>query len=132
MKDTVFNEVQKMVTDTGLPKGMKLILQERVETKGMNAAKMRETLSKFPDFATQETMVEQKVRERGHICKFFPIFHCELNAIERCWRHAKKHTRAHSIGSIARLRKTILEGMDTCDSTLIKVFQNLQGLYEGI
>ena len=30
-KDTVFNgEVQKMVTDTGLPKGMKLILQERV------------------------------------------------------------------------------------------------------
>ena len=46
MKDTVFNgEVQKMVTDAGLPKGMKLILQERgVETKGMNAAKMRETL----------------------------------------------------------------------------------------
>ena len=73
MKDTVFNEeVQKMVTDTGLPKGMKLILQERgVETKGMNAAKMRETLSKFPDFATQETMFEQKVRERGHICQNF-------------------------------------------------------------
>ena len=40
MKDTVFSEVQKMVTDAGLPKGMKLILQERgVETKGMNAAK---------------------------------------------------------------------------------------------
>ena len=79
MKDTVFNgEVQKMVTDAGLPKGMKLVLQERgVETKGMNATKMRETLSKFPDFANQETMVEQKVQERGHLCKFFPKFHCE-------------------------------------------------------
>lgn len=56
-----------MVTDTGLSKGMKLVLQERgVETKGMNAAKMKETLSKFPDFANQETMIEQKVKERGH------------------------------------------------------------------
>ena len=68
-------EIQKMVTDTGLPKGMKLVLQERgVETKGMNATKMRETLSKFPDFANQETMVEHKVRERGHLCKSFLNF----------------------------------------------------------
>ena len=109
-----------MVTDAGLPKGMKIVLQERVETKGMNAGKMRETLSEFPDFANQEKMVEQKVRERGHLCKFFPKFHCELNAIERCWCHAKKYTRAHSSDSIVRLRKIILEGMDTCDSTLNK------------
>ena len=69
---TVFNgEAQKMVTDAGLPKSIELVLQERgVETKGMNAAKMRETLSKFPNFANQETMVEQKVQERGHLCKF--------------------------------------------------------------
>ena len=46
-----------MVTDAGLPKGMKIVLQERVETKGMNARKMRETLSEFPDFANQEKMV---------------------------------------------------------------------------
>ena len=47
-----------MVTDAGLPKGMKFVLQERgVETKGMNAAKMRETLSKFSDFTNQENMV---------------------------------------------------------------------------
>ena len=67
-------------------------------------------------------MVEQKLRERGHLCKFFPKFHCELNVIERCWCHAKKYTRAHSNGSILRLRKIILEEMDTCDSTLIKKF----------
>ena len=37
-----------MVLPDGRPKGMKMVLQERgVDTKGMNAQKMRETLSKY-------------------------------------------------------------------------------------
>ena len=62
MRETVFNgEVQQMVLLDGRPKGMKMVLQERgVDTNGMNAEKMRETLSKYPDFANSKTIVQEK------------------------------------------------------------------------
>ena len=51
MRDAIFNgQVQSMVLPDGQPKGMRLVLEERVNTRGMNAAKMREKLNKFDDF----------------------------------------------------------------------------------
>lgn len=49
MQDTEWNgEVQEMVTDDGLQKGMKTVLEERgVDTRGMNASKMRQQLMEF-------------------------------------------------------------------------------------
>ena len=73
---------------------MKLVLEERgVNTKEMNATKMREELNKFDDFKNKVTILEQHIKNKGHICVFIPKFHCELNAIEQCWCHAKKHTQ---------------------------------------
>ena len=58
MQDTVYNgQVQSMVLPDGQPKGMKLVLEEReVNTKGMNATKMREELNKFDDFKNKVTI----------------------------------------------------------------------------
>ena len=61
----------------------------------------------------QITLVEELINSQGHFCKFFPKFHCELNAIERNWCHAKKHTRAYCNGSIVRLRKIVPEALET-------------------
>ena len=94
MHGTVFNgEVQDMVLADGRPNGMKRVLERGVNTNGMNANKMKE-LNKFENFKNK--------------------FHCELSAIERCWCHAKKHTRAHANGTITRLRTIIPEGLNTC------------------
>ncbi len=124
MRDTVFNgQIQSMVLPDGQPKGMKLVLEERgVNTRGMNAAKMREELNKFDDFQKKITILEQRIESKGHICIFIPKFHCELNAIERCWCHAKKHTRAYANGSITRLRTTVPEGLNSCSKELISKF----------
>lgn len=48
-KDTEWNgHTQKMVTSQGIPKGMRTVLEERgVDTRGMNAAKLREVLGKY-------------------------------------------------------------------------------------
>ena len=122
MRETVFNgEVQQMVLPDGRPKGMKMVLQERgVDTKGMmNAQKMRETLSKYLDFASSKTIVQIEIEARGHLCMFFPKFHCELNASEKNWCHAKKHSRKYSNGSITRLRKIVC---DTCTPELNRKF----------
>ena len=124
MSDTVWNGVaQKLVDETGCPKGMKVVLHERgVDIKGMDTSKMRETLAKFPDFRNPKTLLEELVERRGHICMFFPKFHCELNAIERCRCHEKKHTRQYANGSIVRLRKIVPESMNTCTPDLIIKF----------
>ena len=53
---------------------------------------------------------------------YIPKFHCELNPIESCWCHAKKHTRAHCNGSIVRLRKIIPEAFDTITMDMIARF----------
>ena len=80
-----------MVDENGIPKGMKVVLEERgVETVGMKAKEMRELLKTFPDFKNQKTKLEDYVENRGHVCIYYPKFHCELNPIERVWCQSKK------------------------------------------
>ena len=62
------------------------------------------------------------MESRGHLCVFFPKFHCELNAIERVWCHAKKYSHAHANGTITKLRKIVPESLDTCHTDLISKF----------
>ena len=39
-------------------------------------------LSNQDDFRHQESLLEQKIKARGHFCIFLPKFHCKLNPIE--------------------------------------------------
>ena len=106
--------------DGRILKGMKTILEERgVDTGGMRAKEMREILKGFPDFKQQNTILEDYVERRGHICTFYPKFHCELSPIERVWCQSKKHTRAYADGTITRLRKIVPEGLDSV--TLLQI-----------
>ena len=91
MRDTIWGgEVQTMVDENGIPKGMKVVLEERgVETVGMKAKEMRELLKTFPDFKNQKAKLEDYVENRDHVCIYYPKFHCELNPIERVWYQAK-------------------------------------------
>ena len=88
---------QKMTTDAGEAKGLKQVLEERgfdiagipakakcspvcpIENNGCCMARL---LSKQDDFRLQESLLEQKIKAKGHICMFLPKFHCELNPIE--------------------------------------------------
>ena len=114
MRDTVWQgAVQKMVDASGTPKGMKLILEERgVNTVGLRAKEMREMLKTHEDFMQQKCILEEYIQGRGHICMFYPKFHCELSPIERVWCQSKKHTRAYANGTITRLRTIVPEGLD--------------------
>ena len=132
MRDTVFEgKLQKMVDSSGTPKGMKMVLEERgVDTTGMRAKEMREKLKTYSDFGEQKTILEEYIEGRGHVCVFYPKFHCELSPIELVWCHSKKHTRAYADGTITRLRKIVPEGLDSVSTDLIKKFFRLCRVYE--
>ena len=84
---------------------------------------MREILGKHEDFQNQTTLVEELIASRSHLCFFFPKFHCELNAIERVWCHAKNYARKYVNGSIVRLRTVVPQSLNTCDNELISKFK---------
>lgn len=60
-------------------------------------ASLQHILSNCLDFQQQaNSILKEAIEARGHICDFFPKFHCELNAIERIWSKSKSYTTNHS------------------------------------
>jgi hypothetical protein len=49
----------------------------------------RRLLFTQPDFESQRSQLQELIEERGHICDFYPKYHCELNFIEQYWGAAK-------------------------------------------
>ncbi|ETV77442.1 hypothetical protein H257_08859 [Aphanomyces astaci] len=41
------------------------------------------------------SILEETIVAAGHVCLFFPKYHCELNPIESYWGAAKRHTRSN-------------------------------------
>ena len=88
-------KAQKMTTKNGEAKGLQQTLEEhRFNVRGMwakcrpvcpfksESCCMAQLLSKQDDFQFQDSLLEHKVKAKGHICIFLPKFHCELNPIK--------------------------------------------------
>jgi hypothetical protein len=86
---------QKMTTEASVAKGLQQTLNEHgFDVHGMyvkcslvcpfenNNCCMAWLLSKQDDFCLQESLFEQKLKSKGHLCVFLPKFHCELNPIK--------------------------------------------------
>jgi len=124
LRDTVWDgEVKKMVTDEGLQKGLKRVLEDRkVNVKGMQKADMVKVLSEMRDFKFQKTRVEELILKRGHRVMFIPKFHCEINPIERVWCQAKQYTRAHCDYTFQGLEAIIHEALDSVSVEMIRKY----------
>jgi len=53
----------------------------------------RRLLFNQPDFSSQKSQLQELIESRGHICDFYPKYHCELNFIEQYWGAAKLRFR---------------------------------------
>ncbi len=87
----------------GLQKGMRDILKEwglwrshllmqckdgvHDETTPDSCCALR-ILENQPDFKEQRSLVQEVIKEAGHLCIFLPKYHCELNFIEHFWGNA--------------------------------------------
>ena len=126
---SLFNSA--MVQDDGSAKGLRTILRERgINTVTMKADDMRTVLSFHEDFSTENTIVEEYLKSRGHQVYFLPKFHCELNAIERVWGQAKVYCRAYTNFTISRLRQIVNPALDSVSVDLIQKFDRKARDYE--
>jgi hypothetical protein len=73
----------------------------------------RKLLYNQPDFVSQKSELQEFVEKRGHLCDFYPKYHCELNFIEQYWGAAKLHFRTAGRGAtIEDMKKKVLTSLD--------------------
>ena len=82
--DTIWDgKPQKLVTEEGIQKGFKSLLEEReVNTAKLKKDEMIKIVEEMRDFKFQKTKVEEMILSKGHRVMFIPKFHCELSPIE--------------------------------------------------
>ena len=65
------------------------------------------------DFALQKSLLQEHVESRGHLCDYYPKYHCELNFIEQYWGAAKFRFRAAGrMKTLEEMEKKMLECLD--------------------
>jgi len=66
-----------------------------------------------PDFMAQKSQLEEYITVRGHICDFYPKFHCELNFIEQYWGAAKYRYRStQKTSDMDSMEKNVIACLD--------------------
>ena len=127
----------------GYFKGMQVILQERGLwpedqtllaqcdgfkcVSGETSCCCRRLLFTQPDFINQKSHLEEFITSRGHICDFYPKYHCELNFIEQYWGAAKLYYRnAPLTSNVAEMERKMIEYLDQVPLVQIRRSVGLQ------
>jgi hypothetical protein len=56
---------------------------------GQTACCCRQILYNQEDFKQQKSLLQEVYEDAGHLCIYYPKFHCELNFIEQYWGNTK-------------------------------------------
>jgi hypothetical protein len=73
----------------------------------------RRLLFSQPDFIDQKPQIQEFVESRGHLCDFYPKYHCELNFIEQYWGAAKHHFRSMArAATLEEMGKQVIASLD--------------------
>ena len=66
-----------------------------------------------PDFVAQVSQLQELIESRGHLCDFYPKYHCELNFIEQYWGAAKLRFRmAGRAATIDAMERKVIQSLD--------------------
>jgi len=111
------------------PKGTRIVLEERglwPQNRHFKLECARKTdhtedhrccarrlLASQPDFKSQKGVLAEELEKRGHLVMFYPKFHPELNFIEYYWGAAKRYARENCEYSMAGLRLTIPQALQS-------------------
>ena len=73
-----------------------------------------------PDFVNQKTQIEELVTSRGHLCDFYPKYHCEVNFIKQYWGTVKLYYRNQPLTStITEMEHKVIDSIDQVPLTQI-------------
>lgn len=140
-QEMVFEEDYPDPDMRGKPKGIKRVLEERglwkeglnldcqmCKNRKMSADSvridccLRKIMASQPDFVVQKSAIVELIEGAGHICIFYPKFHCELNFIEMYWGAAKCYARNYCDYTWTGLQETVPRALDSVNIITIRKF----------
>ena len=83
-----------------------------------------------PDVTEQNSLVQEMFKAAGHLSRFLPKFHCELNPIEYFWGMVKKYLRDHY--SFDGLKENLLKALESVPEYTSKQFTSHRCVSESI
>ena len=98
-----FKEMEQVIQECGLWPAKGLITQCHNFhcSLGQTDCCCRRLLFSQSDFVHHKSQLEELIKSHGHLCNFYPKYHCELNFIEQYWDAAK--LRFQSMGHVATI-----------------------------
>lgn len=123
-------------TMAGWFKGMETVIRERglwpagglrAECSGFKCVRgetdccCQRLMFSQPDFVAQRSQLDEYITSRGHICDFYPKFHCELNFIEQYWGAVKYRYRlSQKTRDMDEMERNVLACLDDVPLLQIK------------
>lgn len=117
-----FKGMEQIICERGLwpEKGLRAQYEGFKCEPGKTDCCCRRLLLTQPDFVNQKSHLEEHITARGHICDFYPKYHCELNFIEQYWRAAKmRYRNSPKTTSIAEMEENMVACLD--DMPLLQI-----------
>ena len=90
-----FKGMEQIIRERGLwpEAGLSVECAGPKRTTGQASCCCRHLLYTQFDFASQKPLLQEHIESRGHLCDYYPKYHCELNFIEQYWGAAKLRFR---------------------------------------
>jgi hypothetical protein len=86
---------------------------KHLASEGQASCCCRHILYTQPNFMSQKPLLQEYIESRGHLCDFYPKYHCELNFIEQYWGAAKLRFRvAGRARTLNEMEKKMLACLD--------------------
>ncbi|THV03691.1 hypothetical protein K435DRAFT_650814 [Dendrothele bispora CBS 962.96] len=77
------------------------------------------------DFVNQKSQLQEYIESQGHLCDYYPKFHCELNFIEQYWGVGKYgYRRTPRTSSMQEMRGNVKACLDNVPLNQIRRFAN--------
>ncbi|KAF5337676.1 hypothetical protein D9758_013007 [Tetrapyrgos nigripes] len=90
----------------------------------------RKVLFYQSDFVNQKSAVQEYIESRGHLCEYYPKFHCELNYIELYWGRSKlTYRRCPRTSTMQEMKTNVKKSLDEVPLVLIRRFANRADRY---
>ena len=112
-----FKGMEIIIWERGLwPKGVSDLLSQCPGFRclpGCTDCCCRRILFIQPDFISQKSQLQELVESCGHLCDFYPKYHCKLNFIEQYWGAAKLRFRvAGRAATITEMERIVIQCLD--------------------
>lgn len=120
-----FKGMEQIIRERGLWPDCGLIAQcEGFKCEaGQKDCCCRRLLFTQPDFINQKSHLEELITSRGHVCDFYPKYHCELNFIEQYWGAAKfRYRTSPKTNDIKEMEENVRACLDNVPHLQIQWF----------